>query len=76
MVSYRVMLDVPAELVGFVSGLLAARRREIGARNGTRRLGCCKQAGRRCSRWPGPGTKAISPRLAGGSGLAQSTAWQ
>src|SRR5271166_6817769 len=28
--SYRVMLDVPGELVRFVSGLLAAHRREIG----------------------------------------------
>ena len=32
MVSYRVMLDVPRELVLFVSGLLAAHRREIGTR--------------------------------------------
>ena len=35
MVSYRVMLDVPAELVRFVSGLLAAHRRQIGTRKGT-----------------------------------------
>jgi hypothetical protein len=38
-VSYRVMLDVPRELVLFVSGLLAARRRQIGTRRGTRKLG-------------------------------------
>ena len=44
MVSYRVMLDVPAELVRFVSGLLAAHRRQIGTRKGTRRLTCYKQA--------------------------------
>jgi hypothetical protein len=43
-VSYRVMLDVPSELILFVSGLLAARRRQIGTRKGTRRLTCCKQA--------------------------------
>jgi hypothetical protein len=43
-VSYRVMLDVPRELVLFVSGLLAAHRREIGTRRGTRRLTCYKQA--------------------------------
>ena len=43
-VSYRVMLDVPRELVLFVSGLLAARRREIGTRKGTRRLGSYRQA--------------------------------
>jgi hypothetical protein len=29
------MLDVPTELILFVSGLLAARRREIGTRKGT-----------------------------------------
>ena len=44
MVSYRVMLDVPRELILFVSGLLAAHRREIGTRKGTRRLGCYRQA--------------------------------
>jgi hypothetical protein len=43
-VSYRVMLDVPRELVLFVSGLLAAHRREIGTRKGTRRLACYRQA--------------------------------
>jgi hypothetical protein len=43
-VSYRVMLDVPRELILFVSGLLAARRREIGTRKGTRKLGCYRQA--------------------------------
>jgi hypothetical protein len=30
----------PAELILFVSGLLAGHRREIGTRKGTRRLGC------------------------------------
>ena len=44
MVSYAVTLDVPRELILFVSGLLAARRRQIGTRKGTRRLGCYKQA--------------------------------
>jgi hypothetical protein len=38
------MLDVPGELIWSVSRLLAARRREIGTRKGTRRLGCYKQA--------------------------------
>jgi hypothetical protein len=42
--SYRVILDVPLPLVVFVSGLLAAHRREIGTRNGTRALTCWKQA--------------------------------
>ena len=44
MLSYRVMLDVPFQLVVFVSGLLAQRRREIGTRDGTRALTCWKQA--------------------------------
>jgi hypothetical protein len=42
--SYRVILDVPLPLAVFVSDLLAAHRREIGTRNGTRALTCWKQA--------------------------------
>jgi hypothetical protein len=42
--SYRVILDVPLPLVVFVSGLLAAHRRELGTRDGTRALTCWKQA--------------------------------
>jgi hypothetical protein len=42
--SYRVILDVPLPLVVFVSRLLAAHRREIGTRDGTRALTCWKQA--------------------------------
>ena len=34
MLSYRVILDVPLPLVGFVSELLADHRRELGTRNG------------------------------------------
>lgn len=44
MLSYRVILDVPFQLVLFVSRLLAERRREIGTRRGTRALTCWKQA--------------------------------
>jgi hypothetical protein len=36
--SYRVILDVPLPLVVFVSGPLAAHRRELGTRDGTRAL--------------------------------------
>jgi hypothetical protein len=43
-VSYAVMLDVLRELIWFVSRLLAAHRRQVGTRKGTRRLGCYKQA--------------------------------
>jgi hypothetical protein len=42
--SYRVMLDVPEQLVWFLSGLLAARRRSIGTRKNSRKLGCYRQA--------------------------------
>jgi hypothetical protein len=42
--SYRVILDVPLPLMVFVSGLLAAHRRELGTRDGTRALTCWKQA--------------------------------
>jgi hypothetical protein len=42
--SYRVTLDVPVQLVLFVSRLLAERRREVGTRRGTRALTCWKQA--------------------------------
>jgi hypothetical protein len=42
--SYRVILDVPLPLAAFVSRLLAAHRREIGTRTGTRALTCWKQA--------------------------------
>jgi hypothetical protein len=42
--SYRVILDVPFQLVVFVSGLLADHRRELGTRDGTRALTCWKQA--------------------------------
>lgn len=34
MLSYRVALDVPFQLVVFVSGLLAEHRREIGTQPG------------------------------------------
>jgi hypothetical protein len=42
--SYRVTLDVPLPLVLFVSRLLAAHRRELGTRDGTRALSCWQQA--------------------------------
>ena len=44
MLSYRVILDVPFQLVVFVSELLAGHRREIGTRTGTCALTCWKQA--------------------------------
>ena len=73
MVSYAVMLDVPRELIWFVSGLLAARRRQIGTRKGTRRLGCYRQAlfGLAWFR-----DKGDIRRLGAGFGLPQSTAYR
>jgi len=43
LITYRVSLDVPRELVLFVS-LLARHRKEIGTQKNTRRLGCYRQA--------------------------------
>jgi hypothetical protein len=43
-VAYSAMLDVPRELVWFLANLLAARRRELGTRPGSRALSCFKQA--------------------------------
>ena len=73
MVSYRVMLDVPKDLIWFVSRLLAARRRQIGTRKGTRRLGCYKQALFALA-WCRD--KGDIPRLGRGFGLSQSTAYR
>ena len=44
MVVYRVLLDVPGELVAYLAGLLAAKRRARGTRAGTRALSCWWQA--------------------------------
>ena len=73
MVSYRVMLDVPRELIWFVSRLLAGHRSEIGTRRGTRRLGCYKQAVFALAWFR---DKGDIPRLGRGFGLPQSTAYR
>ena len=67
------MLDVPRDLIWFVSGLLAARRRSIGTRKKTRKLGCYRQAvfGLAWFR-----DKGSIPRLGAGSGLSQATAYR
>lgn len=44
MVTYPAMLDVPRELVVYVSMLLASNRRALGTRRGTRALTCWAQA--------------------------------
>lgn len=44
MLSYRVILGVPAELALYLTRLLQERRREIGTRQGTRALSCRRHA--------------------------------
>ena len=73
MITYRVRLDVPRELILFVSCLLARHRREIGTRKNTRSLGCYRQAlfGLAWYR-----DKADIPRLGAGFGLSQATSYR
>ena len=73
MITYRVRLDVPRELVWFVSRLLARHRREIGTRKGTRCLGCYRQALFVLAWYR---DKADIPRLGAGFGLSQATAYR
>jgi len=72
-ISYRVRLDVPLDLVLFVSGLLAAHRAAIRTRKNTRRLGCYRQAlfGLAWYR-----DRAGIARLGAGFGLSQATAYR
>ena len=44
MIAYRAMLDVPRELVAYLSRLLTAERRARGTRRRTRKLTCWYQA--------------------------------
>jgi hypothetical protein len=73
MISYRVRLDVPTDLVLFISGLLAARRRALGTWKGTRKLGCYRQAlfGLAWFR-----DKVSISRLGAGFGLSQATSYR
>jgi len=73
MLSYRVTLDVPFQLAAFVSGLLAAHRREIGTRNGTRALTCWKQAVFTLAWFR---DKPDIRRLGSGFGISQATAYR
>jgi hypothetical protein len=67
------MLDVPVQLVMFVSELLAAHRREIGTRRGTRKLTCRKQAVFALAWFR---DRPDIPRLGKGFGLSQATAYR
>lgn len=73
MITYRVRLDAPRELVLFVSRLLARHRKALGTRKGTRSLGCYEQAlfGLAWYR-----DKPDIPRLGAGFGLSQATSYR
>ena len=73
MITYRVRLDVPGELVLYVSRLLARRRGEIGTRKNTRSLGCYRQALFVLAWYR---DKPDIPRLGAGFGLSQATSYR
>ena len=73
MITYRVRLDVPRELILFVSRLLARHRREIGTRKNARCLGCYRQALFVLAWYR---DKTDIPRLGAGFGLSQATSYR
>jgi hypothetical protein len=73
LITYRVRLDVPRELVLFVSRLLARHRKAAGTRKGTRCLGCYRQALFVLAWYR---DKADIPRLGAGFGLSQATSYR
>ena len=73
MITYRVRLDVPRELVRFVSRLLAAHRKEIGTRKNTRSLTCYRQAVLILANYR---DNVDIPRLGAGFGIAQATSYR
>ena len=73
MLSYRVILDVPLPLAVFVSDLLAAHRRELGTRDGSRALTCWKQAVFALAWFR---DRPDIRRLGQGSGISQATAYR
>jgi len=73
LITYRVRLDVPRELVQFVSRLLAAHRKEIKTRKNTRSLTCYQQAVFVLASYR---DDVDIPRLGAGFGLAQSTSYR
>lgn len=73
MITYRVRLDVPRELILFVSRLLAAHRKEIGTRKNTRSLTCYRQALFVLASYR---DDVDIPRLGAGFGLSQATSYR
>jgi hypothetical protein len=70
---YRVVLDVPVQLLIKVSNLLRDHRKEIGTRNGTRALNCWQQA-KFVLAWFRD--KPDIRRLGAGFGISQATAYR
>jgi hypothetical protein len=73
LITYRVRLDVPRELILFVSRLLARHRKEIGTRKNTRSLGSYRQALFVLAWYR---DKTDIPRLGAGFGLSQATSYR
>jgi hypothetical protein len=73
LITCRVRLDVPRELVLFVSRLLARHRKETGTRKNTRSLGCYRQALFILAWYR---DKTDIPRLGAGFGLSQATSYR
>ena len=73
LITYRVRLDVPGELVLFVSRLPARHRGETGTRKNTRSLGCYRRALFVLAWYR---DKADIPRLGAGFGLSQATSYR
>jgi hypothetical protein len=67
------MLGVPVQLVVFITRLLAAHRREIGTRRGTRALTCQKQAIFALAWFR---DRPDIARLGKGAGISQATAYR
>ena len=73
MITYRVRLDVPRELIRFVARLLRRHREAIGTRKNTRSLGCYRQALFILARYR---DNADIPRLGAGFGISQATSYR
>ena len=73
MLSYRVILDVPAELALYLARLLQERRREIGTRRGTRVLSCWRRAVFALAWFR---DRPDIARLGRGFGISQATAYR
>jgi hypothetical protein len=73
-IAYRAMLDVPRELVGYVSRLLAAHRRALGTRRGTRKLTPWRQAVFGLVWFRNRGVDI--PQLGAGFGLSRATSYR